>query len=483
MSTENPTYLEQELGASITKEDGRTVFTFQKEKIKLDHRLEIDMIKEIDPSFQKEIVTTDDELMISIQPPSGYRGFRAIHHSDERSKWLFAHHLVEKVKAYRLNRLHLIVCPENIVLDRGLEPYFLHYGVAESIPPYEKDEDRLWRELKATVATAVDGKYSFNEYFDYHETLKLSSTAKEILDANSIEELQTLIQGQIVQLEKKDKTLVHIPEKKWKIQRYVLIGILICLVPAVLYVGYSIFFLQPKQKAFAESSQFFLSKDYSQVVDTLDPYKISQMPKVVQYELATSYVVNVSLSENQRKNVRDRITLQSDPQYYEYWIHIGRGEAEEALDIARSLEDRDLIMYALLQYNKQLKADDDLSGEEKQKKIDDNNEELDKLKKEMDEQKKQEQNADEGEQGVSEDQQGTQDDRQIEGNQQDQSGQPEKVTNKEKTPEVNQSKDQQSDKKADQSKDKDDKKKTDQKKESKKDSVSKKSESKNDKSS
>ena len=67
--------------------------------------------------------------------------------------------------------------------------------------------------------------------------------------------------------------------------------------------------------------------------------------------------------------VRNTITLESDPLYYQYWIHIGRGSAKEALDIARSIEDRDLIVFALLKYREEIKADERLSGDEKQQEI------------------------------------------------------------------------------------------------------------------
>ncbi|TCP31205.1 type VII secretion protein EssB [Scopulibacillus darangshiensis] len=394
MSVEKPTYLEKKLEAAITKDNGYA-FIFQNEKIKLDHELEIDMIKEIDPSFNKEIIMTEDELKITIHPPAEYQSFQRIHSKDDRSKWLFSHHLVKRVMKHSLHRLHLIVCPENIMFDRSLEPAFLHYGVMESLPPYENEEERLLLEVKATVAAAVDKSYTFEQYLNFHETLKLGPDTKEIFTVKGLDDLLALIQDHIDQLEKKDKTLVHIPNKKWKGQRYVMIGLIVCLVPAIIYTCYSIFFLQPKQEAFAESGQSFLSNDYSQVVDALGRYSVDEMPKVVQYELATSYIINESLTEEQKKNVQSTLTLQSDPQYYAYWIHVGRGESEKALDIARSLEDRDLIMFGLLKYRKEIKADDDLTGEEKQQKVQDIQSEIDEYMKEQKEQEQQDQQSQE----------------------------------------------------------------------------------------
>ena len=73
------------------------------------------------------------------------------------------------------------------------------------------------------------------------------------------------------------------------------------------------------------------------------------MPYVVLYELAHSSVINEELTEEQKKNVLNNITLQTDAMYLRYWIYIGRGEAEKAIDLARSMEDGELITYGLLQ--------------------------------------------------------------------------------------------------------------------------------------
>ena len=129
------------------------------------------------------------------------------------------------------------------------------------------------------------------------------------------------------------------------------------------------------------------------MVTTLNGYEAQEMPRVVQYKLATSYITNESLNEDQKDALQNRITLQSDPQYYQYWIHIGRGEAQEALDIARSLEDSEIILYALLKYKEQIRAQDDLSGEEKQNQLEEVQDEIDEyaeaieaLEEEQDEQ-------------------------------------------------------------------------------------------------
>ena len=118
------------------------------------------------------------------------------------------------------------------------------------------------------------------------------------------------------------------------------------------------------------------------------------MPYIVLYELAYSSVTNERLDEEQKENVLSNITLQTDADYLRYWIYLGRGEAENAVDIARAMEDGELITYALLKRREEVKADKDLTGEEMQEllnEIDQEVEEYEKLMEEVEEQELQEQ--------------------------------------------------------------------------------------------
>lgn len=401
MSEKKQTYLEQQLEAVITKEDGYT-FIFQTEKVKLDQAAEIEMLKEMDPSIKREITLTEDELRVHVQPPETYLGFSSLNKKEERSKWNFSYQLVKKVKNHSLTRLHLIVCPENISFDQSFTPYFLHYGVMESIPPYEQDSDRLWQELKACVAAAVDSNYSFEQYLKFNETLDISQVSRELLSAATYSELLTLIETNMREVDNKNAALVSIPEKKWKLTRYIALGFLVLLVPALVYTAYSLFSLHPKQEAFVETNEYYLGNDYSEVVSTLSSYSIEEMPNVVKFQLASSYIVNESLTEDQKESVQNTLTLQSDPQYLEYWIHIGRGEAKEALDLARNLEDRDLIVFGLIKYQDQIKADTEMNSEEKQQELQKIDAEIKQFKEEQEAQKKEEEQKLEEEQKAKE---------------------------------------------------------------------------------
>ncbi|MBU8785334.1 MULTISPECIES: type VII secretion protein EssB [Bacillus] len=407
MAEKKKTYLEKQLEAVMTKEKDAYIFRFQREKINLVNGLEANVIKEVNPSFQKETVMTEDEVQISIQPPSEYKPFRHLKSKNKKSKWLFAYQLVKAVEEHSVKRLHMIAAPENIVFDKGLTPAFLHYGVKESIPPYENDEERLFNEVKAAAALAVDWEFSFEDYLKYSETMKFSDQAKDIISSGTYGDLKAVIQKKIDELDAEEKTLVHLPKKKWKNQRYIGLGLIICLIPAVLFTFYSLFFIQPKQEAFIESNRHFLNKQYSKVISTLDKYGAGDMPESVQYQLAYSYAsVDNYLKETNggQEAALNLLTLQADPRYFQYFIQIGRGENKEALETARLLEDNRWIGYALIKYEQEIKADDKLSSEEREKQLEPIEKELEQVKEDQEKAK----NSEEAEQTSSDQQQAAQ---------------------------------------------------------------------------
>ncbi|KAA0837291.1 type VII secretion protein EssB [Bacillus paralicheniformis] len=404
MAEKKKTYLEDQLEAVMTKEDGAYIFRFQREKINLVNGLEANVIKEVDPSFNKETVMTDDEVQILIQPPSEYKEFRYIKGKNKKSKWLFAYQLVKAVEEHSIKRLHLIAAPENIVFDKGLTPKFLHYGVKESIPPYEHDEERLFNEVKAAAALAVDGQFTFEEYLKYSETIKFSDQVKDIITSGTYGDLKAVIQKRIDELDAEEKTLVHLPKKKWKIQRYIGLGLILCLIPAVLFSFYSLFFAQPKQQAFIESNRYFLNKQYSKVISTLDKYDAGEMPDSVQYQLAYSYVlVESALKElDWQEDALKSLTLQVDPNNFLYWIQIGRGDNKGALETGRKLENDLQIIYAITKYMSEIKADDQMSSDEREKLLEPLQKEFDELYKTLEQNKKEQKNTDENQQANTE---------------------------------------------------------------------------------
>ncbi|MEK4081052.1 type VII secretion protein EssB [Solibacillus sp. FSL K6-1126] len=405
MTDKKTSYLEKQLEAALKFEQDKIVITFQREKIKLANELEITLLQENNLFIEKNITLTEDELIFTYKKEPNFMTFGKLRTLDERSRWMFASKVLRFIMLHQSNRLHLIVCPENILIDESLTAYFLHYGVKESIPPYERNKERLWAETKAIIAAAVQPKYKFDQYIQFSKSIELSPVAVKIMEAKDEQELLTTIQDQLQLLEKEEKKYTKIAKTKWNWVRYSLIGLLLVLLPLGIYTGYAALVIQPQQEAYVAVQAPYIQGNYSEIIDQLAQYDVEKMPNVIQYELSLAYIVNETLTEEQKENVLKTITLQTDPDYFKYWIYIGRGQAEEALTVARQLEDLDLIMLALLHYEESIKADRELDGEEREQLLDKVQTEINEVTKQLEELKEalesEDVNTDDGKNPVS----------------------------------------------------------------------------------
>ncbi|MBM7664518.1 type VII secretion protein EssB [Solibacillus kalamii] len=405
MTDKKTSYLEKQLEAALKFEQDKIVITFQREKIKLANELEITLLQENNPFIEKNITLTEDELIFTYKKEPNFMTFGKLRTLDERSRWMFASKVLRFIMLHQSNRLHLIVCPENILIDESLTAYFLHYGVKESIPPYERNKERLWAETKAIIAAAVQPKYKFDQYIQFSKSIELSPVAVKIMEAKDEQELLTIIQDRLQLLEKEEKKYTKIAKTKWNWVRYSLIGLLLVLLPLGIYTGYAALVIQPQQEAYVAVQAPYIQGNYSEIIDQLAQYNVEKMPNVIQYELSLAYIVNETLTEEQKENVLKTITLQTDPDYFKYWIYIGRGQAEEALTVARQLEDLDLIMLALLHYEESIKADRELDGEEREQLLDKVQTEINEVTKQLEELKEalesEDVNTDDGKDPVS----------------------------------------------------------------------------------
>lgn len=391
MSEYPKNYLSQQLDALTEIRDHELEITFQRERIKLDDPLEVTFIESLDKLIHRKVEWSDVELKISYQFESPLQWSNKIVKEAELSRLYFSANLVKKVKFHELSRLHIIISPENVIYDDAMQVYFLHYGVENSVPPYIQEERRLFQEVRALCCAAIEPKFDFLHYLNYSATTAIPPRAKKMMACESYQELLEAISEMIQNYHTYEKTITQIPVKRWKTMKYSFIAVSVLLVPLLVYVIYSFTFSLPKYKAYIASQEHFLNSEYSDVVDQLEPYDVEKMPYVTKYMLSLSYVTSEQLDETQRDNVLKTITLQTDERYFLFWIYIGRGEPEEALKIARELEDTDLTIFALLNLEENVKNDSSLDDEEKEDKLNNIEQEIEDYRGQLDEAKKEEQ--------------------------------------------------------------------------------------------
>jgi len=125
----------------------------------------------------------------------------------------------------------------------------------------------------------------------------------------------------------------------------------------------------PFKEKMLQADTAFIKVDYSGVITELERIDPASLPNTQKYELAYSYIQGLEFSSEQKKVILNNVTLKSDELYLTYWIQVGRNRFEEALDIAKRINDSDLILYALTQEIKQVREDGNLSGKDRESKL------------------------------------------------------------------------------------------------------------------
>jgi type VII secretion protein EssB len=261
--------------------------------------------------------------------------------------------------------------PDNLVFDYNLLPKIAYRGLAGKMPPTVTNEELLLRQYKCLIIALFEPNQSFTDLYEGQlEIKKGSEFIQTILQKNDFEELQAYLAEQYGQtLETEQKTMQRVAKTKFKVMKHLSIWMSVLAVVLAIPLMYLLFFQMPFQNRMQTTDTAFLKNDYEAVISQLEPVKTKKIPFTQKYELAYSFVQGKELNERQKKVILNHITLRSDEKYLDYWIENGRGNLDEALDIARNLRDSDLILYGITQKIEQIRNDTKLSGTEKENQV------------------------------------------------------------------------------------------------------------------
>jgi type VII secretion protein EssB len=252
--------------------------------------------------------------------------------------------------------------PENLMVDASFTPKVrLRDGALR------EESGEFLHGYKALIASLIAPAYSFADYYEGGEGLfENNAQLKEIAPLPDTAAVVSALENVLSELERKlSKDSVLVDKGRYRSMRTVML-LFICLfaVLAVFAVKYSFVDLPQKDTAIAISDKF-LARDYIGVLSAAGGTKVSSLSAEERYMAAYAGAATANLNDKQRSVVMQAITLNTDRLYLDYWIGMGTGNYEDALDIARRLGDDELELYALVIYRDAVSMDRDLSGAEK----------------------------------------------------------------------------------------------------------------------
>lgn len=202
------------------------------------------------------------------------------------------------------------------------------------------------------------------------EVLRKERFFREYDKAESGEELAELLRAQKSLYEKKQKkTRVQVSKAGNRIRT-----VLAVAAPALLAVSLGALFYEsrhviPFQESVIAASQAYIGADYVGCIDSLRNVEQEAMDASTKYILAVSYARSESLKREEMEDIISKLSLYSSERELDYWISLGRMDMGRAEDLAQSLSDDRLLLYAYMKELNQLESDTSMPGEEKQTRI------------------------------------------------------------------------------------------------------------------
>ena len=268
---------------------------------------------------------------------------------------------------------------ENLYYDENLLLYIKQRDILrKGIIP---DETTFLEAYKSIICGILSPKYSISQIQESGLVLlKGNKQFQAICQAESMDEIVKLLREkkeQYLKKQKKSKKLVsRSGYRVWKT---------IAVIAAAGMIGgggYSLYASQvvlPKQEAVIKASQSYINNDYMTCIDSAKGLSVQDMDTNTKYILAVAYANAESFKKEEIDNIVSKLTPSSNERELEYWISLGRLDVQGAEDLALSLSDDKLLIYAYMKELDMLESNTSISGEEKKTRMDKLEQEITKL--------------------------------------------------------------------------------------------------------
>lgn len=283
-------------------------------------------------------------------------------------------------------RITFFLHPDNIVFDDNFIPYIVHRGIRDIVPPTPLSDEQFLTQYKCFIIALFSKKYNYDDlYGGLLESPQETTFEQNIARIQDYDELIQFLDKSFKREQTTiEKSMQLVPKKRFKLFQYLsysFIGATLVLLIPLLYL---VFIKVPYQNTLLAANSSFIANDYDEVILQLQDEEAESLPMASKYELAFSYIKVERLSDEQKETIMKNVSLKSDERYLLYWIYNGKGDFEKSLDLARQLDDPQLIMYGLIQQIEAIRKNPDLSGKERDSQLKTYKQELEDYRKKYD---------------------------------------------------------------------------------------------------
>lgn len=250
---------------------------------------------------------------------------------------------------------------DNLVMDINLIPYVLLRDA------HDNNSHDFLPKYKALMGSVLLPKYKYENYIDGGEGIykknKLLYELSELEDEEDIKKQLLEKHGNVVEEIKKNQKTVS--KRSVYMVRAIIPLLVIILAVTAFFAGRFTILDIPYRDSVIAANQAYISGNFIDVQQALSSFDVVNLTHETKYILSRAYVVTEPLNDTQRNHILAGLTLMTDTSIFDYWIHIGRLQFDEAIDIAQRFGDNELLLFAFLKYEAVVTADPNMPGEEK----------------------------------------------------------------------------------------------------------------------
>lgn len=368
---------------SSTFEWGGQTFTFEKNEkiwqlrlkrsdIATQDMLQLKVLELKHPLFLAQTMDADeDTIVFTYQVDADSFSMAEVRSWSEAEKLRLALNALSLSEALKMP-LTFLLHPENLFVTKDGCIQIAYRGVPGMMMPLEMTEEDFFLQVKSLIISLFVDEDYMSLYNGSLEVIKLPSFLAEVRQTETLADLEELVRNAYREKREEERlrqTTVSKAQLKWFKLGTIWFGAttLLLLIPLV----YLVFVQYPFKEKMLDADAAFIKVDYADVIRKLEKVELDDLPYTQKYELAYSYARSLSqeFSKEQEDVIFNNLTLKSEELYLDYWIEIGRGHGDGAIDIAKRLDDTDLILYALLEKQEQVRENQTLSGSEREEQL------------------------------------------------------------------------------------------------------------------
>ena len=226
---------------------------------------------------------------------------------------------------------------------------------------------RFLKKYKALIGSFLIRKYEYEDFEKGGEGLyKKDKLMLELSKMESSKEIKArLIKEYHKTVDKITQTKRLVPKRNAIISRIAIPILTLSLLTASFFAGMALLYDIPYRNQVIIANEAYIAGNPLEVQRALAGFPVQSLTHETKHILSRSYVATEPLSDAQRTNILMGLTLITDTSIFDYWIHLGRLEFYEAIDIAQRFGDSELLLFAYLRQEAIVRADPHMPGSEK----------------------------------------------------------------------------------------------------------------------